>query len=389
MFTLIKGAELYAPAWQGKQDVLFADDRILAVGDLQAPQGYATEVIDGTNKRLLPGLIDSHVHIIGGGGEGGYRTRTPELQLSDALSSGITTAVGVIGTDGTSRTMAELIVKARALEEEGMTCYVHVGNYHIPVRTVTGKIEDDLLLIDRIIGVGEVAISDHRSSQPSFQELAQTASEARIGGMLSGKAGIVNVHIGDGEAGLSPLLDVVEKTDLPITSFYPTHINRTEKLFNQGLTFAKNGGVIDFTASTVPEFLAEGEVKAARAVRRALEAGVSPKNVTMTSDGQGSLPSFDENGKFSGLKVARVGELYQAVREAIVEEGVDPESVLRTVTKTPADTLKLHGKGTVEVNQDADLVLVDIDWEIDSVWAKGSKVVEEKKSLVKGTFETQ
>ncbi|GEL07743.1 beta-aspartyl-peptidase [Salisediminibacterium halotolerans] len=388
MFTLIKGAELYSPAWQGKQDVLFADGRILAAGDLQAPEGYATEVIDGTNKRLLPGLIDGHVHIIGGGGEGGYRTRTPELQLSDAFGSGITTVVGVIGTDGASRTMAELIVKARALEEEGLTCYAHVGNYHIPVRTVTGKIEDDLLLIDRIIGVGEVAISDHRSSQPSFQDLAKVASEARIGGMLSGKAGIVNVHIGDGHEGLSPLLEVVEKTELPISSFYPTHINRTENLFTEGLTFAKNGGVIDFTASTVPEFLADGEVKAPRAVRRALEAGVSPAAMTMTSDGQGSLPSFDASGQFSGLKVARVSALYEAVKEAILEEGADPESVLRTVTTTPANTLKLPAKGAVETNKDADLVLVDQDWEIDSVWAKGRRVVAEKTSVVKGTFET-
>lgn len=388
MFTLIKGTDLYSPAWEGKQDVLFAHRQILAVGDLSAPVGYDTEIIDGTGKILIPGLIDSHVHIIGGGGEGGYHTRTPELQLSDAVGSGITTVIGVIGTDGTTRTMAELIVKARGLEEEGITCFVHVGNYHIPVRTVTGKIEDDLLLIDRIIGVGEVAISDHRSSQPSVKELAKITSEARIGGMLSGKAGIVNVHIGDGASRLAPLLDVVEQTDLPIESFCPTHINRTEELFQEGIAFAKKGGVIDFTTSTIPYFLEEGEVKAPRAVRRALEAGVNPASITMTSDGQGSLPSFDKDRKLTGLKLAKVSTLFEAVREAILEEKVNPEQVLRTVTKNPADILKLKTKGTIEQDKDADLVLVNKDWEIDTVWAKGRKMVDCGVTIIKGTFET-
>ncbi|WP_147803236.1 beta-aspartyl-peptidase [Alkalicoccus halolimnae] len=387
MFTLIKNAEIYAPQFLGKKDVLFTEGRILAVGELEAPSGYKTEVIDGSGKILIPGLIDSHVHIIGGGGEGGYHTRTPELQLSDAVGYGITTLVGVIGTDGTTRTTAELIAKARGLEEEGISCYVHVGNYHVPVRTVTGSIEDDLLLIDRIIGVGEVAVSDHRSSQPTTEELARLASKARIGGMLSGKAGIVNVHIGDGSAGLQPLLDVVETTDLPIEVFCPTHVNRTENLFQQGLAFAERGGIIDFTTSTIPSFLDGGEVKAAKAVRRALEAEVDPALITMTSDGQGSLPSFNKEGKFTGLQVANTGSLFEALREAVLEEKVNIENAVRTVTENPARILKLVQKGKIERGGDADLLLLDKEWHITDVWAKGQKMVKEGTVIVKGTFE--
>lgn len=387
MFTLIQNADVYAPEFLGKKDVLLTEERILAVGELEAPSGYETEVIDGSGKILLPGLIDSHVHIIGGGGEGGYHTRTPELKLSDAVSAGITTLVGVIGTDGTTRTTAELIAKARGLEEEGISCYVHVGNYHVPVRTVTGSIEDDLLLIDRIIGVGEIAVSDHRSSQPSTEELARLASKARIGGMLSGKAGIVNVHIGDGRAGLQPLLDVIDTTDLPLEVFCPTHVNRSEALFQQGLDFARRGGVIDFTTSTIPSFLEEGEVKAAKAVRFALEAGINPAQLTMTSDGQGSLPSFDKEGKFNGLQVASAGSLFEALRETVMEEKVVIEHAVRTVTGNPARILKLEQKGTVAKGKDADLLLVDQDWQITDVWAMGRKMMSGGELIVKGTFE--
>ncbi|MBA2875881.1 amidohydrolase family protein [Thermaerobacillus caldiproteolyticus] len=164
---------------------------------------------------LFPGFIDSHIHIIGGGGEGGDKTRTPELTLTGA-TAGMTTIVGVIGTDGTTRTMPDLIAKAHALEEEGISCYVHTGSYQVPVKMLTEKIEDDLILIDNIIDVGEIAIADHRSSQPTWQEMTKIAAAARIGGLLSGKAGIVNVHVGDSQSKLKVLEEVVEYTDIPI-----------------------------------------------------------------------------------------------------------------------------------------------------------------------------
>jgi beta-aspartyl-dipeptidase (metallo-type) len=390
MYTLIKGAEVYSPEPLGKQDVLLAGSKIAAVGEgIEPPPASAgkTNVVDAKGKMLVPGLIDSHVHIIGGGGEGGPHTRTPELQLSEAVKAGITTVVGVIGTDGMTRSMPELVVKARALETEGISCYCHVGNYHIPVRTVTGKIEDDMMLIDKIIGVGEVAVSDHRSSQPTTEELAKVASQARIGGMLSGKAGIVNVHIGESGSRLDPLLQVVETTDIPITSFCPTHVNRTEKLFEAGIEFAKRGGIIDFTTSTIPQFLEEGEVKAAAAVRRALAAGVPDDRLTMTSDGQGSLPEFNEKGELTGLTVADVGSLHRALKEAVCLEKVRPEQALKTVTKNPAEMLKLTDKGRVEAGCDADVLLLNDEWETDSLWAGGRCLMEEGEVLVKGTFE--
>ncbi|MBM7605184.1 beta-aspartyl-dipeptidase (metallo-type) [Metabacillus crassostreae] len=389
MLTLIKNGEVYSPDYVGKKDILLVHDKIGFVEDtIDVPEGFVDiKVIDAGGHKVVPGFIDSHVHIMGGGGEGSYKTRTPELQLSDATTAGITTLVGVIGTDGTTRTMSSLIAKARGLEEEGISCYVHTGSYQVPVKTLTGKIEDDLILIDKIIGVGEIAISDHRSSQPTIEEMAKIASAARIGGMLSGKAGIVNIHVGDSHDHLDLLLHVVSSTDLPIRQFYPTHINRNPHLFEAGIEYAKKGGWVDFTTSSIPKFLEEGEVKCSVGLRRMLEAGVPIEQITFTSDGQASLPDFDKDGEMIGLKIGKVNTLFKEVRDAVKEENVDLAAALKVITSNPANVLKLHQKGEVKVDKDADLVLLDHNLNVQSVWAKGQHMVENGMAIVKGTFE--
>lgn len=390
MLMLIKNGEVFAPEYLGKKDLLITNNKIGYIEDeIPIPEDFVDiKVIDAAGMYVVPGFIDSHVHIMGGGGEGSYRTRTPELQLTDATLAGITTMVGVIGTDGTTRTMPSLIAKARALEEEGITCYVHTGSYQVPVKTLTGKIEDDLILIDKIIGVGEIAIADHRSSQPTYEEMAKIASAARIGGMLSGKAGVVNVHVGDSFDHLKVIEEVVDKTDIPIRQFYPTHINRNPHLFEKGMEYAKKGGYVDFTTSSIPKFLDEGEVKCSLGLRKMLDYGVNISQITFTSDGQASLPDFNKDGDLIGLKIGKLSSLYKEVKDAIQQEGIAISTALRVITQNPAAILKLHQKGKVEAGMDADLVLLNkADLSIQSVIAMGKIMVENGSPIVKGTFE--
>ncbi|AIE59226.1 beta-aspartyl-peptidase [Bacillus methanolicus] len=390
MLTLIQNGELYAPEYLGKKDILLIGSKIGFIKDqINKPQGFVDiKIIDAKGKIVLPGFIDSHVHIIGGGGEGGYKTRTPELMLTDATLSGITTLIGVIGTDGTTRTMASLIAKARGLEEEGITCYVHTGSYQVPVKTLTGKIEDDIILIDRVIGAGEIAIADHRSSQPTVEEMAKIASAARIGGLLSGKAGIVNVHVGDSCDHFKLLEEVVDTTEIPIRQFYPTHINRNPHLFEAAIEYAKKGGYVDFTTSSIPNYGDHGEIQCSRGLKRMLEAGVDISQITFTSDGQASLPEFNEYGEMTGLRIGKVATLFKEVRDAILEEGIPVETAIQVITRNPACILKLEQKGAIEEGKDADLVLLTKeDYQIDTVIALGKVMVEHGEAVVKGTFE--
>ncbi|WP_142959893.1 beta-aspartyl-peptidase [Enterococcus durans] len=389
---LIRQIEVYAPDYLGKLDVLLAGNKIIALEE-NITGGYSeleVEEISGEGKLLTPGFIDCHFHILGGGGEGGFQNRTPEVTLSQLTSAGVTTVVGCLGTDGEGRDMTALISKAKGLEAEGITTFVYEGSYRLLVKTVTDSIIKDFLTIDKIIGIGEIAVSDHRSSQPTFEEFARATADARVGGMLSGKAGIVNVHLGGGTRKLELLKKVVEETEIPISQFLPTHANRTQELLDACIEFAKNGGTIDFTASEDPDFWekTDGEVRFSKALKQLLDAGVALDNFTMTSDGQGSLPYFDENNHFIGMGVGSAKSLLVGIKEAVQKENIPLEIALRAITTNPARILKLEGKGQIQVGNDADLCILDKETlTIDSVIAKGQIMVKEQEVKVWGTFE--
>lgn len=392
MVKIIRNIKVYKPEYIGSKDVLIIGGIIASIGEnIQVDLNDNVELteIDGSGKFLVPGFIDSHVHILGGGGEGGFATRTPEATLTGLTSAGVTTVVGCLGTDGISRDMISLLAKAKSLEEEGISTYIYAGSYRLPVKTITGDIMKDIMVVDKIIGIGEIAVSDHRSSQPTFEEFVRAVSEARVGGMLSGKAGVINIHLGDGKRKLELLLRAIRETEIPITQFLPTHINRSPELFEDCLEYAKSGGFVDFTGSEDPEFWEEqdGEVRFSKGLRRMLESGVSQDNITLSSDGQGSLPIFNEKKEYVGIGVGKSTCLLKSIKDAVFNEKLPLETVLRVVTSNPAKILKLKNKGRIEKGFDADLCLLDENLDIDTVIAKGKIMVENKKPLVYGMFE--
>jgi beta-aspartyl-dipeptidase (metallo-type) len=390
MISIIKGCDVYAPKHLGIKDVLIVGGKIEGVYDDLNIQNELVkiEVIDGRNKLLFPGFIDNHVHIIGAGGEGGYNTRTPEMPLSSLVKAGITTVVGCIGTDGICRSMKSLIAKAKALKGDGMSAYCLTGSYEIPVKTVTGSIKNDLMLIEEIIGVGEVAISDHRSSQPSFDEFANVVADSRVGGLLSNKSGIVNVHLGEGDGKLNYLFDLLDKTEIPPSQLLPTHINRNGKLFGMGLDYVKKGGFIDLTTSCDLDNLAEGELRAGEGLRKFIDAKLPMNHITFSSDGNGSMEVFGDDGNITGYKICSVSTLYREVKFAISEQGIPIEEAIKVITSNVAELLNFKEKGTIDCGKDADLVMVDENsLEIDMVFAKGKKMMENGKVIVKGFFE--
>lgn len=386
---LIRNVTVYAPAPLGVKDVFLAGGEICAIRDAIEPgPDLPVEVIDGTGKLLLPGFIDSHVHILGGGGEGGYRSRTPELKLSDLVRAGTTTVVGCLGTDGVTRRMENLIAKAKQLKDEGVSCYIYTGSYDVPVRTFLADIRSDLLFIDEVIGVGEIAIADHRSSQPTFEEFVRIVADARVGGMLSGKGGVVNIHMGDDGQMLEYLERVKVETPLPAYHMIPTHMNRNPLLFERGITYAKGGGYVDFTTSSYASFQEDGELKSSDGLKKMLDAGVPIEHITFSSDGQGSLPVFNREGENIDVQVARVDTLYQEVRDAVQQEHIPLETALRTITSNVADHLRLSRKGRVREGNDADLVLADPDTlEVRTVIARGQVMLRDGELLVTGSFE--
>ena len=385
---LITNAQVFSPTPLGQKDVLIAGNKIIAIeNDLSACINDMVDVIDANGQILTPGFVDSLVHITGGGGEGGYTTRTPEMHINEALIGGVTTVVGVLGTDAETRSLENLLAKAYSLEEQGLSVFCYSGSYHYPMVTITESVKRDIMLIEKFIGVGEVAISDHRSSHLSATELARLASEARVAGMLSGKAGIVSIHVGDESGRLLLLKQAIEQSDIPITQFYPTHINRSRALLDAGFDFAAQGGFIDFTTSTNGQIIAQGEIPAAKALAQALEKGLNIKQLTMSSDGNASLPLFDQAGELIDLQVGEVKSLHRSMVDAVKEYQVPLELALSAITCSPAGILKLKNKGQIAVGFDADLALLDSEsLAIQTVIAKGKQVIKDEKTVIKTLF---
>jgi beta-aspartyl-dipeptidase (metallo-type) len=391
LIKLIKGGEVYSPEYLGKKDVLILFNKIALVKDeidISFGNDVEMEIIDGSNKFIVPGFIDSHVHITGGGGEGGFKTRTPEINLTEITTAGITTIVGCLGTDGITRSMEALLAKAKGLEEEGITTFIYTGSYRLPLVTISGDVMKDLLVIEKVIGAGEVAITDHRSSQPSIEALKQLAGAASVGGILSGKAGVVVFHVGDGEEMLNKVFEIIKDTDLPFSQFIPTHLNRNSKLLVEAIRYGIAGGNIDFTTSSGKDTSEKSELRASIALKQSLDSGVPDNRITFTSDGHGSLPVFDKNKQFIGLDVGNVSSLYSEVRDAVLNEKVPLEIALKTITSNPSDILKLKGKGKLLKGFDADITILNKkDLSIETVIAMGKVMVKDKKTIVFGTFE--
>lgn len=378
---LIKNIEIYSPKHLGKKDILIINGKITLIEENIEKFNEDTKIIDGSRKKLIPGLIDNHVHITGGGGEGSFKTRVPEITLSKLIEGGITTVVGILGTDSTTRSVENVVAKAKALKEEGVSAYAYTGSYGYPSVTITDSVRKDIVFINEIIG-SKIALSDHRSSSISEDELARLASDTRVAGMISGKAGILVAHMGDGEDGLGIINRVIEKTEIPIVSIRPTHVNRKEKLLLESFEFAKRGGIIDLTCG-IYEDLSPSKV-----VERAKEEGIPLENITISSDGYGSWSNYDKYGKLIEIGVASVSSLFNELRKIVKDLEWDLEDALQFFTINVSKGLNLEStKGSITENKDADLLIIDDEINLVSVISKGQLMLDNGQILVKGTYE--
>jgi len=387
MVTLIRGGDVFAPEPLGRKDILLAGGAIEAVAEPGRIRvdGLEAETVDAAGKRVFPGLIDPHVHILGGGGEGGPATRAPEIRVEDIVSNGVTTVIGCLGTDGVTRHMTSLLAKARALELEGVSTFIYSGSYEIPVRTLTGSVRSDLIVVDKVVGAGEIAVSDHRSSQPTFDEIARLAAECRVGGMLGGKAGVLHLHLGDGRRGLELLFRLVRETEIPVTQLVPTHISRNPGLFEEGLEWVAAGGSVDITVGpdAVPP---DPEVSLEDCIARFRDKGLSFGRMMLSSDSNGSIPVFDENGRLVRLTIATEKDLFRKFGDIIRKGLLPPETAARLFSTNAADFYKLVKKGRIGPGRDADLIVVDGDLGLSDVFARGKRMMAGGRLLVRGTF---
>lgn len=383
---LLRNADVHAPEALGVRHLLIGGGKVLWIGGTEPvlPDALGVETIDLDGARLIPGFIDGHVHASGGGGEAGYASRVPAPLLSRYTRAGVTSVIGLLGTDDVSRSTAELLSHVYALREQGLGAWAYCGGYHLPPTTLTGTVRGDIVFSDALIGVGEVAISDHRSSQPTLDDVLRLASEAHVAGLMTGKAGIVHLHLGDGGRGLELVRQALDTSELPPRVFQPTHVNRKKALFEEAVALARRGCHVDITAFPVEE--GEDAWPAAEALLRYLDSGAPPERVTISSDAGGCLPCFDEHGRVCGMDVGHSGALLDTLNE-LLARGLPLERALPAFTANVAHLLRLPGKGRIAVGADADLVALDANGAAGHVWLGGVAHVQAGEVLRRGMFE--
>jgi beta-aspartyl-dipeptidase (metallo-type) len=387
MFHLIKNADIYAPEPLGLGHILVVGNRIAYLGRA-APSlddDFDVTEVDADGAIVAPGLIDGHAHITGGGGESGPASRVPPVVLSSFTTAGVTSVVGLLGTDDLTRDTRSLVTQVYGLRSEGLSAWCHTGGYHLPLTTLTGSARGDIVFLEPVIGIGEVAISDHRSSQPTLDELLRLASEAHVAGLMTGKAGILHLHLGDGPRALSLVHDALERSEIPPRVFNPTHVNRNKALFEESLAYAERGCTIDLT--TFPRAQVAPGWSAAEAFLRYRDGGYPPARLTISSDGGGCLPTFDANGQVVYMDVGRSAILAETLKE-LLDADVPAEQALAPFTANAARLLRLDRKGRLALGADADLVILDGAHGVRDVMARGRWHVRDGRPVVLGTFET-
>lgn len=367
MLTLIENGEIYSPEPLGKTSVLLGAGKIFKIGVINRKAieslNIELDVINARGCLVTPGFIDPHNHLLGGSGEKGFASQTPEIYPSELVRAGITTVVGLLGVDTTMKTMPGLLAKAKALKEEGMNAFLWTGGYDVPPTNIIETARNDIMFIEEVIGSGEIAISDERSTDHVPHQLAKLVIDTHNGGMLAKKAGVTHFHVGEEEQRLKPLTNLLDEFNVIKPEWlYPTHITRSEELMKEAIELAKRGSFVDI--DTVDEDLPKW-------FEFYLAGGGSPEKLTVSTDASITSPH----------------NLLEQIRACILEHKFPLEQVLACVTANTAKVLQLEQKGKLEEGKDADLLILSKeDLEIKDVIANGRRLMKSGKLNFKEKF---
>jgi beta-aspartyl-dipeptidase (metallo-type) len=377
---------LAAEQYLGQTVDILTAGRIIAAMDKNLDIGNTpAEIVDLEGRTVSPGLVDGHVHFIGAAWDEGFSSKTPEIFVSEFVRGGITTAVGILSFGYGCESLEALNYKTQTLDYEGLSAYMYTGNFRCPQESMTGSAAKDIVMIPHVIGA-KVSMTDKFSSHPSENELIRISSEVYVAGLQTGKAGVLHIHIAEyGDA--FPILERVRETSgVPSEIFVPTHCNTDPAMLDNAIKYALRGGYVDISGILEASRGCARSVKASRAIESLLNAGVSPDRITLSSDGNVGLPFITDDGERRGLYVERVSSTWDNTKD-MIKDGVSPELAISFASKNPADRLKLHKKGSLDIGMDADIIVFDDEWNIDSVYMKGQSAMRSGEPLIFSPFE--
>lgn len=377
----IKNVTMYTITDGVKTGNLIVDDtgRILDLGDVPIPEG--AEVIDGTGKILMPGLIDAHGHAgvyeeaVGWEGSDGNEAVdpiTPQLRAMDGLNphdEGIKEALAAGVT-----TMCILPGSANV-----------IGGQGVIIHTYGSTVEE------MVIGEGglKVAFGENPKRVYSGQKKSPStrmATAALLREQLVKAANyLAKQERGQSEPEKAPERDLkleaiarVLKKEIPLRA----HAHRADDIMT-ALRIAD-----EFGADIIIEHCTEGHKIAAELGRRGVRAVVGP---TMTSRTKvevrersySTLKTLWENGVEMAITMDHpvIHVQYLTISTALaVKAGLPKEEALKAITINPARILGIDDRyGSLEKGKFADMALwngdpLDIMSRVEQVFIHGRLV---------------
>lgn len=358
MFVYLQNGQYFDGTQFLGQDIFVSGTSISKIGTLEVGtlKDLDIEVLDCSGCYLIPGLIDPHLHLAGGSGEiGGFHSQSMSILLSEAVAGGVTTLIGTIGVDTTTKSMPELIARCKAFNELGLTAYCYTGGYDCPPKTLTDSVRNDLIFIPEVIGVGELAIADRRAPEPDIKDLAKACIDAYVGGMLANKPGVSHIHVGDGVRRMQTLRDLMEKHVVLPGNFHITHIGRSEALIKEAVEMARQGCYVDLD-------LWDRDFSYWYQVYLDLKGPLD--QLTVSSDASKGPPA----------------DLWYELKAGVLTHGFKLEDLLKHFTSNTAQALKLSRKGRLVVGCDADIAVFNKEtFEMKHVISRGQILMKDGK----------
>ncbi len=389
MFTLIQGAEVYAPEYLGVKDILFLGHKIIKTGEsLENPAGFECYVVNASGKIVYPGFVDNHVHLIGADDGQGPMGRTHDINWGDIVESGTTTVVGCLGSSRFVRSLHQLYIKTLELDMMGISTYMYTGSFVIPPPTLTGEIRKDVYLITKVIGL-KTAISDTTTNHHTWQDLAAITAEVRYGAGIANKHAVTHVHVGKQKTRMDRIFELIDNTGLDPAVLIPTHINRRNPdVIEQSIEYTKMGGIVDLSSLMRKEEGTMTGLKPEYAVKRMLDEGAVLENMTMSSDGNVPQVIRGEDGQRVGRYIAPLDLNRREIREMANNGVCSFTDALMIMTSNVGKALGIQ-KGRIVEGYDADIVIADSveNMRIEKVYAKGQLVVDGGEALWKTHFQ--
>ena len=389
MFTLIRGAEVYAPVYLGVQDILFLGHKIIKMGEsLENPAGFECKIVNASGRIVYPGFVDNHVHLIGANDGQGPMGRTHDINWGDIVESGTTTVVGCLGSSRFVRSLHQLYIKTLELDMMGLSTYMYTGSFVIPPPTLTDEIRKDAYLIPKVIGL-KTAISDTTTNHHTWRDLAAITAEVRYGAGIANKHAVTHVHVGKQKTRMDTIFELIDNTGLDPAVVIPTHINRKNPdMMEQSIEYTKMGGIVDLSSLMRKEEGTMTGLKPEYAVKRMLDEGAVLENITMSSDGNVPQVIRGVDGKRVGRYIAPLDLNRREIRDMTYNGVCSFTDALRIMTSNVGKALGIQ-KGRIVEGYDADIVIADSveNMRIEKVYAKGQLLVDEGAALWKTHFQ--